>query len=338
MKIAVDLMGGDFAPLVNQEAAVKFLETNPNDQIIVFGTEEALNFPEFDQYSQIEKVLAPDIIQMDENMIKVFRKKKSSMFMAIDSVEKGNADVVVSAGGTGPLFGLSTMKIKTMPNVERAAIASPFPTINEKPTIILDLGGNADSQPEFLNDFATLGSEFAKIMFDKNNIQTGLLNIGKESNKGNELLKASSKLLESNSSINFVGNFEPNEVLENDIDVIVTDGYGGNILLKSTEGALKGFEKILRREMKENGIITKVGAGIASKAFTQIRKVFSSDNYGGAVILGLNSPVMKAKGSSKTPQILFTLNLAKKVVEAKMIEKLSVAMNDMQRKKEEENA
>jgi glycerol-3-phosphate acyltransferase PlsX len=338
MKIAVDLMGGDYAPLVNQEAVVQFLKENSNDEVIVFGTQEAIDYADFEQYKNIQKVLAPDQIDMDENMMKAFRKKNSSMFMAIDAVQNGLADVVVSAGGTGPLFGLATMKIKTMPNVTRAAIASPFPTLNKKETIVLDLGGNADSQPEFLNDFATLGSEFAKILLDKDVIQTGLLNIGKEENKGNELLKAAYKLLEKNSSINFAGNFEPNEVLENDIDVIVTDGYGGNILLKSTEGALKGFEKILRREMTQNGLITKVGAGIATKAFKQIGKVFSSDNYGGAVILGLNSPVLKAKGSSKTPQIVFTLKLAKKIVDLEMISKLANVMDKKHMEEEENNA
>lgn len=302
--IAIDAMGGDFAPVSTTQGAVLALNENENIEIILVGREDLIKANlknlTYDK-NRLRIIDAKEIIENDESPTKAIKQKKdSSMIVGLNLVKNGEADAFVSAGSTGALLSASTLIIGRVQGIKRPALATIMPNLKGK-SLLLDCGSNADCRPEYLQQFALMGSTYMEVILGIEKPKVGLLNIGTEEGKGNILSKETFPLLKE-SDINFIGNVEANDILKGDVDVFVCDGFTGNIALKSTEGALKTFGTLLKDNFKKN-IFTIIGAIIGKQALRGIRDVFDVEDLGGAPFLGLNKLVVKAHGSSSEFEI-----------------------------------
>ena len=253
MKIALDAMGGDFAPIETVKGAVKALEELKEITVILVGKKEKIE-QELKKYTydknRIEIVHAEEVIKMTDDPITAIKlKKDSSMIKALNLVKDGLADAAVSAGNTGALISASQLRLRRIKGVLRPAITTIFPG-KKRDIVLMDVGANSDCRPEFINQFATMGSLYYEEMFDIKNPKVGLLNIGTEDGKGNELTRDSFELLKENNRVNFIGNIESRDMMDGEVDVVVTDGFTGNMVLKTAEGVEIGRascrERVLR--------------------------------------------------------------------------------------------
>ncbi|WP_134113115.1 phosphate acyltransferase PlsX [Hypnocyclicus thermotrophus] len=336
MKIALDAMGGDFAPSSTVQGAVEAIKENSDIKIILVGNEEKIN-EELRKYSydkeKIEIIHTDEEILMKESMppaLAVRKKKKASMNIAVQLVKDGKANAVVSAGNTGALMTASQLTLKRIKGVLRPAITTIFPKKNGK-MVMMDVGANADCKPEYLEQFCIMGMEYAKILLEIKNPKVALLNIGEEEGKGNELVKQSYELIKSNSNINFIGNIESREMLtEGKADVVVADGFTGNIVLKTAEGVAKTIFDILKEEIETN-FLYKLAALILKPVFKTVKNSLDSSEYGGALFLGLNGISIKAHGNSNGKAIKNALNVAKKFAESNFIENIKESIDKKER-------
>ncbi|TDT70444.1 phosphate:acyl-[acyl carrier protein] acyltransferase [Hypnocyclicus thermotrophus] len=336
IKIALDAMGGDFAPSSTVQGAVEAIKENSDIKIILVGNEEKIN-EELRKYSydkeKIEIIHTDEEILMKESMppaLAVRKKKKASMNIAVQLVKDGKANAVVSAGNTGALMTASQLTLKRIKGVLRPAITTIFPKKNGK-MVMMDVGANADCKPEYLEQFCIMGMEYAKILLEIKNPKVALLNIGEEEGKGNELVKQSYELIKSNSNINFIGNIESREMLtEGKADVVVADGFTGNIVLKTAEGVAKTIFDILKEEIETN-FLYKLAALILKPVFKTVKNSLDSSEYGGALFLGLNGISIKAHGNSNGKAIKNALNVAKKFAESNFIENIKESIDKKER-------
>lgn len=325
MKIALDAMGGDYGPVETVRGAISALdEIKGIKKIYLVGKKEEIE-KELAKYKydkdKIEVYPATEVIGMDEDPVVAVRNKKdSSMNITLDLVKKEIAQASVSAGNTGALITASQLKLKRIPGILRPCIATVFPKENGK-MIVLDVGANSDCKPEFLSQFAILGSKYAEIILNIKNPKVALLNIGSEPGKGNELTRESYNLLLEEKNVEFIGNIEPNYLLNSDVDVVVTDGYTGNILLKATEGTAKFIIEFLKKEIGKS-FVAKIGALLLKPIFKELKKNMDSSEYGGAIFIGLNHISVKAHGSSDSKAIKNAVKAACKFIEADFIEKI----------------
>lgn len=331
MKIALDAMGGDKAPKETVAGAILALKEFPNISIVLVGREKRIQ-RELRNYqydsSRLEIVNAEEIITMDDDPVVAVRAKKdSSMNVALDLVKDGRADACVSAGNTGALISASQLKLKRIKGVLRPAIATIFPAKHGH-VVVLDVGANADCKPEFLAQFAILGSKYAKVALKNKDPKVALLNIGSEEGKGNEITRASYDLLKSQTHINFVGNIEPHTMLQGKVDVVVTDGYTGNILLKATEGTAKFLTNFLKSEIKKS-YLSMMGAYLMKNVFSALKKKMDSSEYGGAIFLGLNYISVKAHGGSDAVAIKNAIKVAGQFVEQNFVEEVKKEMANL---------
>ncbi|MGL5903118.1 MAG: phosphate acyltransferase PlsX, partial [Cetobacterium sp.] len=262
MRIALDAMGGDFAPLEPVKGAVEALAEIKDITVILVGQKEKIE-NELKKYTydknRIEIVDAREIIEMhDDPMVAVRSKKDSSMNRALELVKSGTADASVSSGNTGALISASQLKLRRVKGVLRPAITTIFPSKN-RDIVLMDVGANADCRAEFINQFATMGALYYEEMFNIKNPKVGLLNIGTEDGKGNEITRESFNLLKENKNINFIGSIESTEMMNGKVDVVVTDGFSGNMVLKTAEGTAKFIFSILKEEIS-NSFLGKIGA------------------------------------------------------------------------------
>lgn len=328
MKIALDAMSGDYAPVATIKGAIEALNENKNIKIILVGKEEVIK-NELKKYKydeeRVEIKIADEIIDMTDDPIKAIKdKKNSSMNVCIDLVKDGFAEASVSCGNTGALLASSQLKLKRIKGVLRPAIAVPFPNKNGN-TLFLDLGANADTKPEYLAQFAVMGSKYMEILANIKNPKVALLNIGEEETKGNELTREAFNLLKEEKNINFVGNIESTKIMDGDVDVVVTDGFTGNILLKTSEGVGKFIFHIIKESIMES-FISKIAALILKKNFKKVKEKVDASEYGGAIFLGLNGLSIKAHGSSDYKAVKNALKVAAKFVEANFVEELRKTM------------
>lgn len=324
MKIALDAMGGDKAPFEAIKGAIKALEEVETLDLVLVGKKEVIE-EELKKYKydskRIEIVDAREVIEMtDDPVVAVKTKKDSSMNKTLELVKDGIVDASVSAGNTGALITASQLKLKRIKGVLRPAIATMFPNKKDK-MLMLDVGATADCKPEFLNQYAMMGSKYLEILLGKKNPTVGLLNIGTEEGKGNEVTREAYNLLKENKSINFVGNIESTEVMNGKIDVVVTDGFTGNMVLKTAEGIAKFVVSSLKEEI-EKSIIYKIGALLLKPAMKHIMKKMDSSEYGGAMFLGLNGLSIKAHGNSDSNGIKNAIKVANKFAEMNFVEEL----------------
>lgn len=296
--IIVDMMGGDKAPaetvkgvaLAAKEFDAKYILVGIKDELLATADANNISLDDF------EIVDTPTVITMDDDPISVTRSKSdSSMSVALRMLAEGNGDAVVSTGNTGALFTGSTLIVRKMKNLRRPAIAALLPM--QPPVLLLDSGANISVTPEYLEQFAVMGSAYMKYIHGLENPRVGLLNNGEEEHKGTQLQVDTYKLLRENEDINFVGNVEGNRVMSNVCDVLVADGFTGNIFLKTMEGMGKLMLKTLKGIFYTN-TKTKVCALMVQHQIKDVKKKFDTREFGGAPILGISKPVIKAHGSS----------------------------------------
>ena len=319
-------MGGDFGPQVTVPASIECLKANSDLKLILVGDETVLN-EQLTQATLFKDRLivqhASQQVEMDESPQKALRgKKDSSMRVAINLVHSGQADACVSAGNTGALMATARFVLKTIPGIDRPAIISTLPSTYGD-THILDLGANVDCTTEHLYQFAIMGGELVKAVENIAEPKIGLLNIGEEDMKGNEQVKAAAKLLES-SSLNYIGYVEGNSINagSTEVDLIVTDGFVGNVALKSIEGAAKMFGTKLKDAFSKN-LLTKLMGILAYPALKSFKLGIDPRRYNGASFIGLNGLVIKSHGGADKLAFQTAIHLAEVEIEQDVTRKIS---------------
>ncbi len=320
MKIIVDAMGGDNAP----DAIVKgclLARDEYNVNIVLSGKEDIIKKcieSETKDFKNIEILNAEDVITNDDKPVMAIRRKKeSSLVKALYAVKNNEADAIVSAGSTGALLSGATLIIGRVGGLERPALA-PFIPTDKGFSLLVDAGANVDCKPEYLIDFAIMGSIYVKHVLNIDNPRVGLLNIGGEEGKGNKLAIDTYELLK-NSDLNFSGNLESRYVLNGDADVIVTDGFAGNVLLKSIEGTASYIMKGLKEELTST-FISKIGALLVKPSLRNFKKRLDYGEVGGAMLLGVNAPVIKAHGSSDSIAIKNAIKQTKNILDSSVVD------------------
>lgn len=323
MKLAIDAMSGDLGSKPVVEAIKKFINEFKDIQLKVVGKEEELE--ELKQYSQVEIIDARDVMEMTESILAVRRKKESSMFKAIHLVKNDEADAIVSCGNTGAYYASCMLFLKRIEGVEKSCLMATLPTLNQKGVQMLDVGANASNTPEQLVQFAIMGSTYASSVRGIKSPKVALLNIGTEEKKGDEVHQETFKKLKE-ADINFVGNIEGREILDGEVDVIVTDGFSGNIALKSIEGTAKTVMKITKGTLMSS-LTGKIGALIAAGSFKKMAKTFDYRSAGGALMMGFDHPVIKAHGASDAVAFYNAMVVAKESVEVDVVKKMKEGLS-----------
>ena len=322
--IAIDAMGGDHGPKVTVPAALAYLRKNPNDTIVLVGLADAIE-AELGSFklpsSQLRIHAASEVVGMDESPQLALRgKKDSSMRVAINLVKNGEAGACVSAGNTGALMATARYVLKTLPGIDRPAIASYLPTVKGH-ICMLDLGANTDCTAEHLLQFALMGSALVTVLEHKDKPSVGLLNIGSEDIKGNEVVKQAATLLR-NSDLNFYGNVEGNDIYKGTTDIVVCDGFVGNVALKTSEGLAHMVRSFLTEEFKRN-IFTKLAGLVAMPVLNAFKRRVDSRRYNGASLLGLRGIVLKSHGSADKFAFLCALERAAEEARGGMLHHIS---------------
>ena len=322
-------MGGDYAPKSVIEGATRFLdEYNENIQVILVGKSSEIEkqVPEKYRNSKIVIHHAEELFGMDEKPSHLLRKKETSLFKTAELIKKGEADAMISAGNTGGLLAAATFVVGRIKGVSRPALASPIPNIHGE-VILLDCGANVEFKKDMFLSFAKMGMAFARTR-GIDNPRVGLMNVGTEEEKGTEEVKEAFKLIKENLTDNFVGFVEARDINLGDLDVIVTDGWTGNIALKSMEGTAKMILHYLKKEIKEGGISPKIGALLLKKSLMNLKDEIDPRSHGGAFILGVKAPVVKAHGNSDSLAIMNALKVANSGIEKELVNKINSLVNE----------
>jgi glycerol-3-phosphate acyltransferase PlsX len=330
MILALDAMGGDNAPRAVVDGAIQALqELDPEIVIWLFGDEAQIKAClEGKTYPADRLVIKPaaEVITCEEApAVAVRRKKDSSMVLAAKAVAEGAADCFISAGSTGAVLACGTLVIRRIKDVQRPALAPLIPNLQGKYTMIIDAGANVDCKPLYLVQFAQMGSAYMELVEGVAAPVVGLLNNGEEAEKGNELTKETYPLLKDLEGIRFGGNCEARELMSGDFDVVVTDGFAGNVLLKSTEGTAKAITSMLKTELM-GSLRGTIGGAIAKPAFASLKKKMDYTEVGGAPLLGVNGGVIKAHGSSNAKAFYNAIRQAWKLVRGGVTEKIAAAV------------
>ncbi len=295
--VAIDCMGGDHGPVVTVPAALDFVRKHEDVRAILVGLEEKIRpFLVHTGDSRVSVRHASEVVAMDESPALAIRSKKdSSMRVAIDLVKNGEADACVSAGNTGALMAISRFVLKMLPGIDRPAICAVLPTVNGH-VHVLDLGANVDCSPEHLLQFGIMGASLVAAIEHKDRPTVGLLNIGEEDIKGNDVVKRAAELLK-DSGLNFIGNVEGDGLYKGEAEVIVCDGFVGNVALKASEGLAQMLATFLRQEFSRN-LLTKLAALVAIPVLKHFKRRVDHRRYNGASLLGLKGIVVKSHGSA----------------------------------------
>ena len=311
--VAIDAMGGDHGPAVTLRAALKFLEEEPDARVFAVGLEAPLNAALAKRRSPARDRLtlqpASEVVGMDEPPADALRRKKdSSMRVAINLVKHEVAQACVSAGNTGALMAISRFVLKTLPGIDRPAIAAQLPTRGGGVVTVLDLGANVNCSPEQLGQFAAMGTALVAAVYGVERPSVGLLNVGEEEIKGNELAKETGELLRA-SGLNFFGNVEGDDIFKGTTEVVVCDGFVGNVLLKATEGLAKLLYEVLKTEFTRN-LLTRAAAMLAYPVLIAFRRRIDPRRYNGATLIGLKGVVVKSHGSADALAFKYALHKA----------------------------
>ena len=331
MYIALDAMGGDYAPDTNVKGAILFAKET-NIGVYLVGKEEILK-PLLEKYDgqnlPIEIVHAEETIEMDElPSIAIRKKRKSSMYIAGKLVREGKASAFVSAGNTGAAMAVSKFIVGSAEGIERPGIAVAFPTKKGKPTVLIDVGANVDCRPRHLLYFAVMGHTYVKeILKSSDNPKIGILSIGEEEGKGNDLVKDTYPLFKI-SGLNFVGNVEGRDIFTGDFDVIVCDGFVGNVVLKTSESLGMIILEMIKQEVKKS-FISKIGATLMLPALRRFKKKADFAEYGGAPLLGTKGTCIITHGRADEKAIKNALRVASDFVQTNFNEKLIENINTL---------
>ncbi len=328
--IALDAMGGDKFPKPEVEGAIQAVKAF-NLKVILVGREDVLR-KELEEHGDwrslpIEIRHASEQITMEDSAGKAVRSKKdSSIRVASRLVREGLAQGVVSAGNTGAVMATAKMVQGMLPGVDRPALASAFPTLNGRPAVMLDVGANVDCTAKMLAQFAVMGNAYSRVIFRNKHPRVGLLSIGEEEHKGNALTHDAYPLLKSLTNLNFTGNVEGRDVYTGVADVIVCDGFVGNVALKVSEGLVEVVRQSLKQSLKTS-ITRKVGAYLARGAFNDFKKRVDYSEYGGAPLLGLNGICVICHGRSNAKAIRNAIRVAKEFAEGKINERIATELD-----------
>ena len=314
LPVAIDAMGGDHAPDQIIQGARLAMESGI--PIVLFGTEEALH-----GVDDIETIFVSEVVGMDEDPGQAVRRKKdSSLIRAAEYVRDGHASAMVSAGNTGATMASALLRMGRLKGVSRPAIATPIPTLEgDHPVILLDSGANAECQPEWLLQFAEMGAVYARDRFDVEKPKVGLLSIGEEAGKGNSLIKDSYDILNSGDwqticKAEFIGNVEGRDLMSGTVDVVVTDGFTGNVALKTLEGTAKAIVSALLSAFSSSED-AKAGAKLLAPSLMPLYQKLDPDSVGGAVLLGVKGIAIVSHGSSSANAILNAIKTAHELFE-----------------------
>ena len=321
MRIAVDAMGGDYAPEEIIKGTLMAAEKNPDVDLILVGQKERmLPFLTGTRPKNISLLEATEVIEMDEHPANAVRKKKdATIVVATRLVKQGEADALVSAGSTGAQMAAALLGLGRIKGIERPAIATVLPTV-EGGKLILDVGANLDATPEQLCQYALMGSIYAERILGISNPRVGLLNVGSEEGKGNELTQKTFPLLKE-AAINFIGNIEGRDIPYGRADVIVCEGFVGNVLLKWGEGLAGVFVQVIKEKITSN-MIRKLGALAVKPGLKEFAQMMDYAEYGGAPLLGVNGISIICHGSSKTKAIFNAIRVARECVQTQFIEQI----------------
>jgi glycerol-3-phosphate acyltransferase PlsX len=333
IKISIDCMGGDHGPSVTVAAAVSFVNREPDAEFLLVGAEaiiqaelkknRCLNHP------RISIVNATEVVTMDDPIeVALRRKKDSSMRVAITLVKDGRAQACVSAGNTGALMAVSRYVLKTMPGVDRPAICSILPNQKNQPTYMLDLGANVDCEPLHLHQFAIMGSALVAALENKPKPSIGLLNVGVEDIKGNDVVKKTAELLRADHArglLNFHGNVEGNDIFKGTTDIVVCDGFVGNVTLKAIEG-MGRFVKSTLTDAFRSSPLNMLGALIARGAMKSISATMNPSNYNGGSLLGLRGLVFKSHGGADKYSYEWAIQRAFDAAKNDVLSRISASM------------
>lgn len=324
MRIAIDCMGGDVGLGITVPASVKFANNYGDVDILLVGIEplikSALNLISGVPLSRIHIINADEVVAMDDSIDTALRKKrKSSMHFAVQEVKKRDAGACISAGNTGAWMAISRFILKTLDGIDRPAIAASLPAQNGGSTTMLDLGANVDCSAKHLLQFAIMGTALLQAVESIQNPSIGLLNVGSEGIKGNEIVKEAGNLL-SNSPLNFYGNVEGNDIFRGIVNIVVCDGFVGNVVLKSAEGIAKMFSGAVREEFKRNYFSLLTGF-MASPVLNRLKNRLDNRRYNGASLLGLRGIVFKSHGSADVQSFYFALQRAREAIVNNLLER-----------------
>lgn len=333
MRIAVDAMGGDHAPHAPVLGAVEAVKKY-GLEIYLVGPQRIIKKELSKWYSKprskkkaipsIKIIDAPEVVEMtDPASIALRIKRKSSIRIAADLVRNGDAVAVVSAGHTGAVMATTKVVFGTLKGITRPALAMVMPSA-KRPVILIDVGANIDCKPRHLVDFAIMGNCYAKEIFKYDNPRIGLLSNGEEETKGNDLVHAAYKLLK-NIPLNFVGNIDGKDIYSGDYDVIVMDGFVGNVALKVSESTAEHMAKFLKQELRSTPL-TRIGAALSLKAFKRLKMRIDYANYGGAYLLGANGICVVGHGKSSPKAITNAIRIAAEISENKVNERIKEMM------------
>lgn len=325
-------MGGDFGLPVTIPAAIDFVGKYPDVELLLVGVpgdiEKALSSAAPALRARLSVVAASEVVTMADSVeVALRRKKDSSMRLAVQQVKDGHAHACISAGNTGAWMAISRYVLKTLEGIDRPAIATSIPNQTGRATTVLDLGANVDCTAEHLLQFAIMGAALSQAIDHRERPSIGLLNIGEEVIKGNEVVKEAAELLRA-SQLNFFGNVEGNDIFKGTVDVVVCDGFVGNVVLKSVEGLAKMLSNIIREEFKRS-IISLLAALVAKPVLNRLRDRVDNRRYNGAALLGLRGVVFKSHGSADAYAFGFALERAREAVASNLLERTASAVAQM---------
>jgi len=327
MRIALDAMGGDYAPAVTVEGAIETLSYYDDIDIILVGDESSLKAElQSRKYSpgRISIKHASQIVGMDESPSLAIRKKKdSSIRKAIELVKQGEADAMISAGNSGVVMGTALLLLKTSRYVDRPAIAAIMPTY-KAPFVLIDAGANLYCKPENLLQFALMGSTYCEVVLGRVTPKVGLISTGEEDTKGNELIRDTFKLLK-NADLNFIGNIDGKDIFSGKVDVVVCDGFTGNVILKTSEGLADAIIKMLKREIAHL-TAGRIAYLLMKPALKNFKKKTDYDEYGGAPLLGINGTCIISHGRSTAKAIRNAMRVASDLAEKEVHETVATAI------------
>jgi glycerol-3-phosphate acyltransferase PlsX len=331
--IALDAMGGDNAPQAIVQGACEALEHYPQiDKLLLVGDQAAIE-AELSALGQtgnsrLEIVHTDQVVDMHESPAAAIRSKpRSSIAVAVDLVKKGQARGVISAGHTGAAVASTVLKLRTLPGVERPGIATVFPSPTG-PFLLLDAGANVECKAKHLAQYAVMGEIYAREILGMPEPRIGLLNVGHEEGKGNELSKATYDLIKGLPNLNFVGNIEGRDLFDNSVDVVICDGFVGNVVLKCCESLAKAFGEFLRQLLTRN-LKRKVGALLARNAFSEFKDLSDYAEYGGAPLLGVTGVCIIGHGSSSPRAIRNAIRVAMEAVEHHLNDHIAARLQEV---------
>jgi len=336
MRIAVDAMGGDNAPKAIVEGVMLAKKDFPEIEFLLYGKEN-----EIKKYMTDEKnvtiIHTDEKINSDDEPVKAIRRKKTaSMVLAAQAVKNGEADAIFSAGNTGALLAAGLFIVGRIKGIDRPGLMSTMPVIGKDAGFdMLDLGANADNKPEHLANYAVLGSFYAQKVRGINRPRVGLLNNGTEETKGSELTKKAFELLSQDPTIHFIGNVEARELLDGAADVVVTDGFTGNAVLKSIEGTALNLMALLKQSILDSGAKGKLGALLLKDALRKVKNEMDYAKHGGAVLFGLKAPVIKTHGATGPEAVAYTIKQIHTMLATDVVAQLVAHFEEMPTAKDE---